>query len=99
MDEMEFTEAESNMQDLVAEYQQYQEASVDDEELEETGEEVSRAIHRCCIPDACAEPRTCSSTPRNERSDIFIVVHLSSRGIRTALLRKFCNPNSPHSSM
>lgn len=26
MDEMEFTEAESNMQDLVAEYQQYQEA-------------------------------------------------------------------------
>lgn len=38
----EFTEAESNMQDLVAEYQQYQEASVDDEEeLEEGGEEVS----------------------------------------------------------
>jgi tubulin beta len=27
MDEMEFTEAESNMQDLVAEYQQYQEAT------------------------------------------------------------------------
>ncbi|KAK4054892.1 hypothetical protein OIV83_000816 [Microbotryomycetes sp. JL201] len=38
MDEMEFTEAESNMQDLVAEYQQYQEAGVDDEEyLEEEG--------------------------------------------------------------
>ncbi|KAK4695282.1 tubulin beta, partial [Phenoliferia sp. Uapishka_3] len=32
MDEMEFTEAESNMQDLVAEYQQYQEASAEDEE-------------------------------------------------------------------
>jgi len=32
MDEMEFTEAESNMQDLVSEYQQYQEASMDDEE-------------------------------------------------------------------
>src|SRR3990167_2350042 len=31
MDEMEFTEAESNMNDLVSEYQQYQEASVDDE--------------------------------------------------------------------
>ncbi|CAO3680010.1 unnamed protein product [Umbelopsis ramanniana] len=30
MDEMEFTEAESNMQDLIAEYQQYQEASVED---------------------------------------------------------------------
>jgi len=29
---MEFTEAESNMNDLVSEYQQYQEATVDDEE-------------------------------------------------------------------
>lgn len=27
MDEMEFTEAESNMNDLVSEYQQYQDAS------------------------------------------------------------------------
>ncbi|KAK7724823.1 Tubulin beta chain (Beta tubulin) [Botryosphaeria dothidea] len=32
MDEMEFTEAESNMNDLVAEYQQYQEASISDTE-------------------------------------------------------------------
>ncbi|KAL8989072.1 MAG: hypothetical protein Q9177_001959 [Variospora cf. flavescens] len=32
MDEMEFTEAESNMNDLVSEYQQYQEASVSDAE-------------------------------------------------------------------
>jgi len=32
MDEMEFTEAESNMNDLVSEYQQYQEASVDEED-------------------------------------------------------------------
>ncbi|KAJ7641418.1 beta-tubulin 1 tubb1 [Roridomyces roridus] len=31
MDEMEFTEAESNMQDLVAEYQQYQDATIEDE--------------------------------------------------------------------
>ncbi|KAL8941452.1 MAG: hypothetical protein Q9216_002225 [Gyalolechia sp. 2 TL-2023] len=38
MDEMEFTEAESNMNDLVSEYQQYQEASVSDNE-EEYGEE------------------------------------------------------------
>jgi len=30
MDEMEFTEAESNVNDLVAEYQQYQEATVDE---------------------------------------------------------------------
>ncbi|KAE8161528.1 Tubulin/FtsZ, GTPase domain-containing protein [Aspergillus tamarii] len=40
MDEMEFTEAESNMNDLVSEYQQYQEASIDDEEeIGEYGEE------------------------------------------------------------
>jgi tubulin beta len=32
MDEMEFTEAESNMNDLLAEYQQYEEAGVDDED-------------------------------------------------------------------
>ncbi|KAF7593587.1 Tubulin beta chain (Beta tubulin) [Aspergillus hancockii] len=32
MDEMEFTEAESNMNDLISEYQQYQDASVSDEE-------------------------------------------------------------------
>ncbi|XP_017478183.1 PREDICTED: tubulin beta chain-like [Rhagoletis zephyria] len=31
MDEMEFTEAESNMHDLISEYQQYQEAVVDDD--------------------------------------------------------------------
>ncbi|XP_045456309.1 tubulin beta chain-like [Melitaea cinxia] len=31
MDEMEFTEAESNMNDLVSEYQQYEEVGVDDE--------------------------------------------------------------------
>ena len=43
MDEMEFTEAESNMNDLVSEYQQYQEASVEDDndfedELDEDAE-------------------------------------------------------------
>ena len=38
MDEMEFTEAESNLLDLVAEYQQYQDAGVDDEEYFEDGE-------------------------------------------------------------
>ncbi|XP_013141907.1 PREDICTED: tubulin beta chain-like [Papilio polytes] len=34
MDEMEFTEAASNMADLISEYQQYQDAQVDDEEIE-----------------------------------------------------------------
>ncbi|KAF8574568.1 beta-tubulin [Ramaria rubella] len=39
MDEMEFTEAESNALDLIAEYQQYQEASTEDEEEYEEGQE------------------------------------------------------------
>merc|ERR1711881_542956 len=41
MDEMEFTEAESNMNDLVSEYQQYQDATAEDEGEfeEEEGEE------------------------------------------------------------
>jgi tubulin beta len=39
MDELEFSEAESNMNDLVSEYQQYQEATVeDDEEVDENGD-------------------------------------------------------------
>ncbi|KAK0533186.1 Tubulin beta chain (Beta tubulin) [Tilletia horrida] len=40
MDEMEFTEAESNMNDLISEYQQYQEASVDDEDVGVYDDEV-----------------------------------------------------------
>lgn len=40
MDEMEFTEAESNMNDLVSEYQQYQDATADEEEYEEEDEEL-----------------------------------------------------------
>ncbi|XP_053195181.1 tubulin beta-4B chain isoform X12 [Scomber japonicus] len=39
MDEMEFTEAESNMNDLVSEYQQYQDATAEEGEFEEEGEE------------------------------------------------------------
>ncbi len=40
MDEIEFTEAESNMNDLVSEYQQYQEAVIDAEGDEENDEDV-----------------------------------------------------------
>jgi tubulin beta len=43
MDEMEFTEAESNMQDLVAEYQQYQEATLEDEDGQEEEVEEEQA--------------------------------------------------------
>ena len=41
MDEMEFTEAESNMNDLVSEYQQYQDASAE--------EEVRDCHHVLCV--------------------------------------------------
>ena len=41
MDEMEFTEAESNMNDLVSEYQQYQDASAEEEgEFDEEEDEA-----------------------------------------------------------
>jgi len=39
MDEMEFTEAESNMHDLISEYQQYQEAGVEEEGEVDTEEQ------------------------------------------------------------
>ncbi|XP_045465323.1 tubulin beta-4A chain-like [Harmonia axyridis] len=39
MDEMEFTEAESNMNDLITEYQQYQDATIDECECETENEE------------------------------------------------------------
>merc|ERR1712173_220646 len=37
MDEMEFTEAESNLNDLVSEYQQYQDAGIDDDDEGDEG--------------------------------------------------------------
>merc|ERR1712088_1071212 len=43
MDEMEFTEAESNMNDLVSEYQQYQEATAEDDGEYYEGEEEEEA--------------------------------------------------------
>jgi len=47
MDEMEFTEAESNMNDLVSEYQQYQEATAEDEgEFDEGGRRNGLS---CCM--------------------------------------------------
>lgn len=45
MDEMEFTEAESNMNDLISEYQQYQEATVEDEGDFEEAETVTNGHH------------------------------------------------------
>ncbi|KAG7223752.1 hypothetical protein INR49_026434, partial [Caranx melampygus] len=52
MDEMEFTEAESNMNDLVSEYQQYQDATAEEGEFEEEGEEEEswQTLPRFCFP-------------------------------------------------
>ncbi|KAL7746051.1 Tubulin beta chain (Beta tubulin) [Sorochytrium milnesiophthora] len=46
MDEMEFTEAESNMNDLVSEYQQYQDAVVDDEDRHSESDVASSSPSR-----------------------------------------------------
>eukprot|EP01115_Flamella_aegyptia_P012718 TRINITY_DN6476_c0_g1_i1.p1 TRINITY_DN6476_c0_g1~~TRINITY_DN6476_c0_g1_i1.p1 ORF type:complete len:450 (-),score=212.51 TRINITY_DN6476_c0_g1_i1:43-1392(-) len=40
MDEMEFTEAESNMHDLISEYQQYQDAPLEDEAVDDAVDEA-----------------------------------------------------------
>ncbi|RWW30053.1 hypothetical protein GW17_00005389 [Ensete ventricosum] len=53
MDEMEFTEAESNMNDLVSEYQQYQDAVVDEEDDD------------FVLPEP-AEHWMCSKTPKDD---------------------------------
>jgi tubulin beta len=47
MDEMEFTEAESNLSDLVSEYQQYQDATADEDEIsgEFEQEEQEDGVH------------------------------------------------------
>lgn len=42
MDEMEFTEADSNMKDLISEYQQYQDMP-DDEDSDEAIDELGQA--------------------------------------------------------
>ncbi|XP_075989707.1 tubulin beta-1 chain-like [Anticarsia gemmatalis] len=56
MDEMEFTEAASNMADLISEYQQYQEAAVEDDEVfDEEEEEILEASHYPPIQARSAE--------------------------------------------
>merc|ERR1712200_399575 len=40
MDEMEFTEAESNMNDIVSEYQQYQDATAEEEDFEDDEDDM-----------------------------------------------------------
>ena len=58
MDEMEFTEAESNMNDLVSEYQQYQDAGVDEmvEEFDDDEDEADVPVST-----AYQQPKTTSA--------------------------------------
>ncbi|KAF5550419.1 beta-tubulin [Fusarium mexicanum] len=79
MDEMEFTEAESNMNDLVSEYQQYQDAGIDEEE-EEYEEELPEGEDRA--PSAC-QPRSTSQyccTPTAAISTPMAAIFTPSRG-------------------
>jgi hypothetical protein len=65
MDEMEFTEAESNMNDLVSEYQQYQDATAEEEgefDEEEEGEEEAWTKK---ISDQCADEYFLNLLPPN----------------------------------
>lgn len=55
MDEMEFTEAESNMNDLISEYSQYEQAGVDDEFAEEYGDEYADEEHDDGLEEMPAE--------------------------------------------
>merc|ERR1719152_444161 len=49
MDEMEFTEVESNMNDLVSEYQQYQDATAEEEGEFDEEEGEYDMDHKMCI--------------------------------------------------
>lgn len=44
MDEMEFSESESNMNDLISEYQQYQDAVAGPDDDDEDDDEVEAAV-------------------------------------------------------
>jgi len=51
MDEMEFTESESNMHDLINEYQQYQDAVIEEDGETAEGEEVDESLQQTVVED------------------------------------------------
>jgi len=57
MDDMEFTEAESNVNDLLTEYQQYQDALADDIEREEEYSESQQREEEALPEDEVADPQ------------------------------------------
>merc|ERR1712159_552702 len=56
MDEMEFNEAESNMLDLISEYQQYQEATIEDTISDEEDDYESPPPTAAAPPAATSDP-------------------------------------------
>jgi hypothetical protein len=75
MDEMEFTEAESNMNDLVSEYQQYQEALVDEEEEEE--EEYYKKVIATKIKPSLRSQKSLISSLNLVNEEEFIILTCS----------------------
>ena len=45
--QLDWSQAESNMNDLISEYQQYQEATVDDDEYEGDGDDLEQDEAQC----------------------------------------------------
>ncbi|EUB60769.1 Tubulin beta-2 chain [Echinococcus granulosus] len=95
MDEMEFTEAESNMNDLVSEYQQYQDATAEDEGEFDEDEEVEEA-------PACIGVRVClhvGGWVSSVAADVSLDTALRNINVR-ASVRPICPLMShPHTQM
>merc|ERR1712118_128519 len=81
MDEMEFTEAESNMNDLVSEYQQYQDATAE-EEASSTKRRASTTWSRRRFERATISPSmTCSMADKAE----YIMLHIRRPALANSL--------------
>nr|GMD12738.1 tubulin beta-4 chain [Ipomoea batatas] len=94
MDEMEFTEAESNMNDLVSEYQQYQDATADEECSPVCRGSFSLAggLPNFCLPE---RRRSCSEDDDDEALRLRNAAMLVSRGGETASAKVGWVPGSP----
>ncbi|KAJ1330361.1 tubulin beta-1 chain [Batrachochytrium salamandrivorans] len=86
MDEMDFTEAESNMADLISEYQQYQNATIEQDEFEEEEFDNQSADHvstnqQDMYPQSRISPE--DSSPRQQRNLSPMQVNISTNPTST----------------
>ncbi|KAH6583402.1 hypothetical protein BASA61_008019 [Batrachochytrium salamandrivorans] len=86
MDEMDFTEAESNMADLISEYQQYQNATIEQDEFEEEEFDSQSADHvstnqQDMYPQSRISPE--DSSPRQQRNLSPMQVNISTNPTST----------------